>query len=47
MPTVRNSIHFMEIKGSLPSSKEPTTGPYPVQDEASTHPHTLLLLDQF
>jgi hypothetical protein len=31
----------MEISGSLPSSQEPTIGPYPEPDESSPHHYTL------
>jgi hypothetical protein len=33
----------MEAEGSLPSSKESATGPYPETDESSPHPLILLL----
>jgi len=31
----------METEDSLPYSQGPATVPYPVPDEASTHPHAL------
>jgi hypothetical protein len=37
----------MEAEGSLPSSQEPTTGPYPESDEFNLQPQTLFTLDQF
>jgi len=33
----------MQMKGSLPCSQQPATGPYQEPDESSIHPHTLFL----
>jgi hypothetical protein len=33
----------MEPEGSLPSSQEPSTGPYPEPDQSNTHHPTLSL----
>jgi hypothetical protein len=40
---LRTSQHFMEPRGSLPHSQEPTTGSYPVPDQSSPHPPVLSL----
>jgi hypothetical protein len=37
----------MELKGSLPCSQKPITGPFPQPDEFSPHPQNLVLLDPF
>jgi len=33
----------LKPEGSFPYSQQPTSGPYPLQDEFSPHPHTLFL----
>jgi len=33
----------MELKGSLPCSQQPSTGPYPEPGAYSPHPHNLSL----
>jgi hypothetical protein len=33
----RTYQHFMEHEGSLPSSQEPSTGPYPERDQSNPH----------
>jgi hypothetical protein len=42
----RTSRHFMEPRGSLPCSKEPATGPYPVPDQSSAY-HLILSKTHF
>jgi hypothetical protein len=32
---------FIESEGSLPSSQQPATGPFPEQDEFSPHLHAI------
>jgi hypothetical protein len=39
----RTSQHFMEPEGSLPSSQEPSTGPYPEPDQSNPY-HPILSL---
>jgi hypothetical protein len=38
-----NALPFMELEGSLLSSKEPANSPYPEPDESSPHPQILFL----
>jgi hypothetical protein len=42
---VNKSPSFVEPKGSLPCSQEPTTGPYPEPHALSLHRTILLLYD--
>jgi len=37
---LKNMLDFMKPEGSLPCSKEPTTGLCPEPGETSQHPHT-------
>jgi hypothetical protein len=43
----RISQYFMEPKGLLPCSQEPSTGPYPKPDQSNPYHPILSLLDPF
>jgi hypothetical protein len=44
---LRNSEHFMEPEGTLPCSKEPSTGPCPEPEESNSYHSILFHLNQF
>jgi hypothetical protein len=39
----KNSLPFMESEGSLPYFHDPNNRPYPMLDEPSFYPYTILL----